>query len=1017
MGGIVAGVTVMQDFCRPGSDVFQSYIDYMDREEAQRNDAIATYNLYHDYMGNPEKTTGLFTAEQDSLNYTQKKVLKDIFQMAQDNGSIMWQTVISFDNRWLEQNGVYNSKKKILDERKLKEVVRISVKRMLEKEGLECAVWSAAIHYNTDNIHVHIATVEPYPMREKILYKGNMEYRGKFKLKNINQCKSAVVNEIMQTRNINILINDIIRKDIVKMKEEQKLADDPEIREKFLELYGKIPMSKISRNLIHYNNGFMNQFHSQIDEISNLYLDRYHKTEFEELKSILKRQSDLYSQAYGYYDRSYEESKIKDLYERLGNAILKEIKDYDKRMKKKIDKEFLKKEHEFLQSSAPAKTKKEMEGKKVEQLEAAEERNGKIPVSIQDTMIEIDQEKEQVETARNYDFKLKVPEKKEFSQSIQEELILMEKYFADFESKTGKQKVPKLAPKKTKMVEKYRSMMKAFRDVRKMINRFEKGEIGEDEVKKVIDEGVAAQNPFLLHLKGELISYGRIYEMNPDEAKKYFETAFKIFMADEPILETEVDKSNTKERFDIHAYVQYRIGKQLNRGWGVEEDCVAAAKWYEKSGEDYARYALGNLYFYGEGVEKDFDTAFSLYRSITENAYASLKCAEMYKKGLGCEPSEKKSEEYYQKAFRQFGAIIQEGKQTDGMAEYEFGRMLYLGEGCKQNLTDAIKYLEISAEQKNIYAQYLVSTIYIENEVEEKIPWAIDTLTELAEKGNHSNAQYALGKLYTEVGQELYDIEKGIKYFSLSAEQDNEYAQYMLGKLYSNQELEIYNLEKGISYLEQSAEKENEYAQYWLGKLYTTSEMDIYDLKKGIEYLEKSAEQGNEAAMYRLGKMYMNSKLEVYDLQKGIQYLEPLMEKGNESAKYILGVKYLDKSCELYDPEKGIIYISELAESGNSYAQTKLGCEYLKGENIEKNSYLARQWLEKAAAQGDAFAANILNDISESPSVNRGRRGMGELDKALRLLQKSMEDEHRYSLRILKQYEMEQEWNLEQMEM
>ena len=92
----------------------------------------------------------------------------------------MWQTVISFDNRWLEQNGIYDSQKQILDEQKLKEVTRLAVNRLLKSEGLEHAVWSAGIHYNTDNLHVHIATVEPYPMREKMMYNGKKEVRGKF---------------------------------------------------------------------------------------------------------------------------------------------------------------------------------------------------------------------------------------------------------------------------------------------------------------------------------------------------------------------------------------------------------------------------------------------------------------------------------------------------------------------------------------------------------------------------------------------------------------------------------------------------------------------------------------------------------------------------------------------------------------------------------------------------------------------------------------------------------------------
>ena len=60
---IKAGVTLMQDFCRPGSDAYKGYIDYITREEAQRNNAFATFNLFNDYMGNPEKSTGLFSEE------------------------------------------------------------------------------------------------------------------------------------------------------------------------------------------------------------------------------------------------------------------------------------------------------------------------------------------------------------------------------------------------------------------------------------------------------------------------------------------------------------------------------------------------------------------------------------------------------------------------------------------------------------------------------------------------------------------------------------------------------------------------------------------------------------------------------------------------------------------------------------------------------------------------------------------------------------------------------------------
>lgn len=103
MGEIKAGVTLMQDFCRPRTEKFREYIDYMDREEAQRNNAITTYNLFNEYMGNPYKSTGLFTADKDLLTLQEKKQLKEVFSIAQTNQSLMWQTVISFDNNWLQK--------------------------------------------------------------------------------------------------------------------------------------------------------------------------------------------------------------------------------------------------------------------------------------------------------------------------------------------------------------------------------------------------------------------------------------------------------------------------------------------------------------------------------------------------------------------------------------------------------------------------------------------------------------------------------------------------------------------------------------------------------------------------------------------------------------------------------------------------------------------------------------------------------------------------------------------------
>lgn len=364
MDKIKAGVVVVTKFCRAGSSVFASYVNYIDRKEAVRTENDCKYNLYQDYMSNPEKTTGLFTEFSDLKTDAEKKELKRVFEKAQENDSLMWQTVISFDNRWLEENGLYQSKDRVLDEERLKGITRSSVRKMLEKEGLQNAVWSAAVHYNTDNIHIHIASVEPHPMREKKAYiqyeekmvNGRMckqpildqngkpvvkrEYKGTFKPKSIEACRREVVNEIIREKENNLKINSIIRDSIVKQKREHPLAKDKELCSLFLKLYRDMP--DCNRNMWNYNNPIMNPQKKQIDAISQKYIEKYHGAEYQEFLSLINAQAEKYKKAYGESsNRNYTEGKLNDLYTRMGNAVLTEIRAFDKQQDIKTAREWL----------------------------------------------------------------------------------------------------------------------------------------------------------------------------------------------------------------------------------------------------------------------------------------------------------------------------------------------------------------------------------------------------------------------------------------------------------------------------------------------------------------------------------------------------------------------------------------------------------------------------------------------------------------------------------------------------
>ncbi|KNH10607.1 hypothetical protein ACS78_28250, partial [Priestia megaterium] len=210
VASLTPGVVLKTKFITANQKAFQEYVEYVDREEAQKEESHEQrFSHYHDYMDNPEKTSALFTKQSDQLNKEEKQHLKFLFETAQKNQSIMWQDVITFHNPWLEENGLYDARTHTVNEQKLMHVTRQSMEEMLKREKLDqSAVWSAAIHYNTQNIHIHIATVEPDPTRK----------RGKRKPQTLDAMKSKVVNQILERGDHQKEINELIRAHIVDRK-------------------------------------------------------------------------------------------------------------------------------------------------------------------------------------------------------------------------------------------------------------------------------------------------------------------------------------------------------------------------------------------------------------------------------------------------------------------------------------------------------------------------------------------------------------------------------------------------------------------------------------------------------------------------------------------------------------------------------------------------------------------------------------------------------------------------------
>lgn len=103
-----------------------------------------------------------FNSEHEFIEEQEMNRLKDKFQEANKKSHVMYQDVVSFDNQFLKDNHLFNESLDKLDEPKIKKATRRMVNQMIKDNKMDenHTFWCANIHYDTDNIHIHIATSE-----------------------------------------------------------------------------------------------------------------------------------------------------------------------------------------------------------------------------------------------------------------------------------------------------------------------------------------------------------------------------------------------------------------------------------------------------------------------------------------------------------------------------------------------------------------------------------------------------------------------------------------------------------------------------------------------------------------------------------------------------------------------------------------------------------------------------------------------------------------------------------------
>ena len=324
---------------------FPEYIDYMNRSYATEKQT--------------SNKTAVFNQHKNHLSQEEVRQLKNQLETAYQNGSLLWQGVLSFDNSFLAKHGLYDMETGQADQAAIKNVLRTAMPHLIQREGLSSdAFWWGNIHLNTDNIHIHFGLSEVESAREKIFYapRGRMELRGNFSQKSIQGLKSEIfhglLNDQTQSRLLRqeqVLAN--LKTDLLRnVLQGHQVATAAE--KNFLEqAYNHLPQNKNWRFKSNAKDFATSKF------FLNRYLDSYFENEGKEVYDNFIKETrtflEEYRTAYSSDDhRSYErvryvdgkpikqtvstsgydmEKLLKrrenDLRERLGNAILKQFKE------------------------------------------------------------------------------------------------------------------------------------------------------------------------------------------------------------------------------------------------------------------------------------------------------------------------------------------------------------------------------------------------------------------------------------------------------------------------------------------------------------------------------------------------------------------------------------------------------------------------------------------------------------------------------------------------------------------
>jgi TPR repeat protein len=346
-------------------------------------------------------------------------------------------------------------------------------------------------------------------------------------------------------------------------------------------------------------------------------------------------------------------------------------------------------------------------------------------------------------------------------------------------------------------------------------------------------------------------------------------------------LQSYLQKGNYRAAFPLvrimadkgYANYQVYLAKMYLNGQGTKRDSKKAAEWFttaaQRGSKDAASH-LGKMYFKGEGVPQDYKAARKWLEQGPADGEAAVCLGRIYSDGLGTDRD-------YNKAIDAFKLADSKGTDT----KIIIGILYSLGGfGVEKNFTQAKKWLEMAANQKNALAQCALGFVYYEgghglaknlDKAKQFILKSKPILEKKAATGNPAALTW-LGRIsYIGMFQNK-DYARARKYFEASGDADS---LHQLGMMAKKGQGGLRKDFKKAMELFRRADAAGSYpAKVSIGELYYLGQGVPKNLCEAKKWFEQGSKNEDAIARFYLGRMYANGECVKVDMQRARAYFQ-----------------------------------------------------------------------------------------------------------------------------------------------